>query len=501
MLTQARFRLGAFSIDLTARRISNESGEVRLRPKSFDLLAQLVRARGRFHSYDELESQLWANVKVSRNSIAQCISEIQRSLGPGTIETLRGRGVRLAITPEPEAAPAQSAADGADTGSALLVLVLPSGLEPATPREDPRMEPIFEDLCDELSLYWRVLDPAFARSLDATRMDPHELHQGVGVDYVISGSIRREEGELRIRARIVDAKTREIAGTTQLYSKTVERLLPGLATDLGGLLGHRIASLLGAHLARRHTTNQSMDRVHHAILRTANPTRTRMRELRAQLSSARPDEHNAHVAAARAILSYADFWSPREQCFADTVRAIDSAAEAIPEDHPWRPTILGSHSYLCAWSGRPDLAPAPAPVVAPREFPEEIGLAGISLLLRGRLPEAVDHLQRLRRATPGHPLMAPALVDLAHAQALSGDLEEARATSWRAAADNPNFPRVFPCIAAIASALGRDREAMDALARCRPDAGFATVRGLHAAKHQPVEPLYSRAAERFKLTS
>jgi TolB-like protein/class 3 adenylate cyclase/Tfp pilus assembly protein PilF len=90
-----------YTLDLTRGCVRNESAEIELRPKSFELLRYLVSNRGRLISKDELVTAVWPHVIVSDDSLAQCISDIRRALNDPDrriIKTVPRRGYLFAAT-------------------------------------------------------------------------------------------------------------------------------------------------------------------------------------------------------------------------------------------------------------------------------------------------------------------------------------------------------------------------------------------------------------------
>jgi eukaryotic-like serine/threonine-protein kinase len=71
--------------------------EIRLRPRSFDVLSYLVRNAGRLVGKQELIDAVWGDVAVTDDSLVQCLVEIRRELGEAEncIKTVRGRGYLL----------------------------------------------------------------------------------------------------------------------------------------------------------------------------------------------------------------------------------------------------------------------------------------------------------------------------------------------------------------------------------------------------------------------
>ncbi len=88
-----------------------EGEEVRLRPRSMEVLVLLATRPGRVVSKEEIFAEVWEGNSVEDGALAHCISEIRSALGdtprnPRYVETVPKRGYRLvaAVTPGPAAA-------------------------------------------------------------------------------------------------------------------------------------------------------------------------------------------------------------------------------------------------------------------------------------------------------------------------------------------------------------------------------------------------------------
>ena len=75
------WRFGAFRVSETRRRIERSGRLVRLGPRSFDLLLQLVKRAGEFVSKDELLATVWAGVVVEEGSVRVHMSMLRKTLG------------------------------------------------------------------------------------------------------------------------------------------------------------------------------------------------------------------------------------------------------------------------------------------------------------------------------------------------------------------------------------------------------------------------------------
>jgi len=92
------YRFAGFSLDTGACLLRNGSGEIALRPKSFDLLSYLIRNAGRVVPKAELMDAVWPNVTVTDDSLTQCISDIRRALEDANhvlLRTVSRRGYLL----------------------------------------------------------------------------------------------------------------------------------------------------------------------------------------------------------------------------------------------------------------------------------------------------------------------------------------------------------------------------------------------------------------------
>ena len=71
-----------------------------MRRKSFEVLRYLVERPDRVVSKEELLEGVWADVVVGDDSLAQCVTEIRRTLGRtgrDVIKTVLRRGYMLSI--------------------------------------------------------------------------------------------------------------------------------------------------------------------------------------------------------------------------------------------------------------------------------------------------------------------------------------------------------------------------------------------------------------------
>jgi DNA-binding winged helix-turn-helix (wHTH) protein len=130
-MAPARYRFGAYELDVPRLELRHRSEAVPLQPKAWDLLVYLIRHRERVVSKDELLAALWPDVVVTEASLTKAVAAARRALGDAGdaqthIATVRGRGFRFVpdVT-ESEAAredpPARAAVPGARESAAPFV--------------------------------------------------------------------------------------------------------------------------------------------------------------------------------------------------------------------------------------------------------------------------------------------------------------------------------------------------------------------------------------------
>ena len=91
-------RLGALSVDFDAREVRRGDELLTLRPKEFDLLAALLRHRGRVVSRDELLREVWGYAPGAESRTVEThLAALRHRLGDdsATILTVRGVGYRI----------------------------------------------------------------------------------------------------------------------------------------------------------------------------------------------------------------------------------------------------------------------------------------------------------------------------------------------------------------------------------------------------------------------
>src|SRR5262245_26043518 len=92
-----------FTIDPARCAVRAADHDIKLRPKSFDVLHHLVQNVGRLVRREELIDTVWPGVIVTEESVTQCVSEVRQALGDQEhkiIKTVARRGYLFAAPVE-----------------------------------------------------------------------------------------------------------------------------------------------------------------------------------------------------------------------------------------------------------------------------------------------------------------------------------------------------------------------------------------------------------------
>jgi eukaryotic-like serine/threonine-protein kinase len=77
------------TLDVSAERLTRGATEIKLRPKSFQVLRYLVERAGRLVTRDELLEAIWPDVVVTDESITKCVADIRNALHDHSQQVIR----------------------------------------------------------------------------------------------------------------------------------------------------------------------------------------------------------------------------------------------------------------------------------------------------------------------------------------------------------------------------------------------------------------------------
>ncbi len=244
-----RLRFDAFELDTVTGELLHAGKAVRLPPQPARVLEVLAGNAGRLVTRDELRDRIWSDDTFVdfEQGLNFCIKQIRAALGddakaPIYIETLPKRGYRfLGRVQQPGVA-----VDEHSPARVTLVVLPFENLG-----GDAEQEFFSDGLTDEMISQLARLSPrrlgvvarTSAMTYKGTRRSVAAIASELGVSHVVEGSVRRAGGQVRIAARLIQARDQ-----TQLWAATYDRDLSDILR-LQSELAHAIADGIEIKLA------------------------------------------------------------------------------------------------------------------------------------------------------------------------------------------------------------------------------------------------------------
>jgi DNA-binding winged helix-turn-helix (wHTH) protein/tetratricopeptide (TPR) repeat protein len=239
-------RFGAFELDPASGELRRGGDPIKLPPQPFKVLELLVRRAGEVVTRDEIRAHVWCDDTVVdfEQGLNFCIRRIREVLGdtadaPRFVETLPRRGYRFVMpvtVPEP-----------ARLARPTRLIVLPFRML----RPDPETEFLAFSLPDAVAGTLGGLQSLVVRSsMAAARfagdaVDPQKIGVEADVDVIVSGTLVRAAGEVRVATQLTDASS-----GTLLWSHTAQVPVDNLF-DVQDDLTQRIVESLALPLTSR----------------------------------------------------------------------------------------------------------------------------------------------------------------------------------------------------------------------------------------------------------
>jgi adenylate cyclase len=200
-----------FRLDVRNAQLWQGPEVIRLTSKALAVLCYLAERSGQLVTKDELFAAVWPGVVVSDSALVACIGELRRALGdarrtPRFIETVHGRGYRFIAPLSTQDSDAQPALPLPDKSSiVVLPFVNMSGDLEQEYFSDGMTEDLITDLSKLSGLFVIARNSSFYYKGKAVKME--EVSRALGVQYVLEGSVRKADSQIRITAQLVDATT------------------------------------------------------------------------------------------------------------------------------------------------------------------------------------------------------------------------------------------------------------------------------------------------------
>ncbi len=389
----------------------------------------------------------------------------------------------------------------------LSIAVLPFSNMSGDPGQDYFSDGLTEALTTDLSR----IEGAFViarntmQSYRGKIVDIKQLGRELGVRYVLEGSVRRAEPQVRVNAQLIDAET-----GAHIWAERFDRGAEDLFSFQTEVTG-QIARTLNLQL--KEAESQRATRGRPENLEAVDYARKAWAELWNKPPARETnDQAFAYIEKALALdpqvpeiwtnLSYAHAraavlrWSLSRSGSLQLARAAGERAVALDPRSADAHYVLG---FAIRTQGDIDRAleeNETAVILNPNHAPGHAGI-GICWIMRGRPREALPYFDRAFRLSPRDPLRAGWHTWVGLAYMMLGNDHKALEESKRSVAANPKSTGAFTLQAAALGLLGREGEAHAALA-VRQQLGPPGLTITTIKEGSPSDyPEYSRLMERY----
>ena len=207
-----QFRFSDHILDVERRELRRNGQLVPMEPQVFDLLLHLLRNRDRVVTKDDLLTAVWDGRIVSESTLTSRINAARKAIGDSgvaqrLIRTVPRKGLRFVadVATDHPVEPLTSSPTRDRPSIAVLRF--------ANLSEDPEQEYFAEGIVEELitglsRIKWLLVisrHSAFAH--ESGPFDIKTIGRGLGVRYVLEGSVRRAGEKVRVTGQLTETET------------------------------------------------------------------------------------------------------------------------------------------------------------------------------------------------------------------------------------------------------------------------------------------------------
>ena len=508
----SRLRFGNVEIDLEAFELRRGGALVAVEPQVFELISYLARNPGRLITKDDLIKAVWHGRIVSDATLASRIKSARRAIGDDGgrqewIKTVHGRGVRFVGEVADQAAASDLPAYDVSGRPAIVILPFETlGVRNDRSASDESFfaDGVAEEITAALSRM-RSLVVIARSSTQRYRGRPVDLAQvarELGVRYVVLGSVRRADGDVRITARLVEAAT-----GTQIWASHYDGKLEDVFALEDRITGQVVAAIAptirSVEIERARRKRPDSMEAYDYIMRALPQVWALTREggIEALRLTQRAIALEPSYALAHALGAWCHFWQFVNGWPADLEASRDEglrlARAALRLDNE-DPDVLAMVGAVEATLGRNlDYAAAlidKALTIDPNSAWAWIR-GGYCHVYRGHDALALQYFERAEKLSPFDPLNFNRHVGVALAHFIAGRYELAVEAAARALLERPHLTWGHRVIAAAYGQLGWRAEGAAAVGQIRHYSPGATIASVLQVMALEPEALRQRFAE------
>jgi adenylate cyclase len=349
----------------------------------------------------------------------------------------------------------------------LSVVVLPFANMSEDPKQDYLGDAIAEDITTDLSklsgLF--IISRYSAFTYKGKEVKVQEVSRELGVRYVLEGSVRRANDEVRVTAQLIDATTgyhlwserysRSLRDIFALQDEIVRKIVVHLALRLTDIELEQLERAYPVNIEAYEYQHRGMEHIY----RVTKDDTAQARQLCEKAIELEPTYAPAYYCAGCAYwVEWVNQWTQDPENL-DRALELGQKAIALDDSLPIAHEIVG---VIYLWKRRYEqaIAEAEGAIVLGPNWGSAYFALGMSLNATGRAPETIGVLEKAIRFNPRNPLFtANYLTALGGAYRLTGRYDEAIITLKKALGLFPKQLGAHLHLAVINAELGRDVEA------------------------------------------
>lgn len=357
-VSEPAIAFGAFRFTPRTGALRRGLEEVKLTPRTAAVLALLAERAQQVVTKDELLAHVWKGKAVGDEALTSCIQELRQALGddarqPRFVETWHRRGYKLIVS---AATATENPATGDPASSSQpgkpSIVVLPFQNLSGDSEQEYVADGMTEDVTTALSRYHElaVIACGSAFTFKENGADVREVAHHLGARYMLKGSVRRDDGRLRISAQLIAAPSgehlwaeqydRELSAILSLQDEISRQIVATIAPEIRRAEWRR-ADRLPAHGLKAHDLAMRS----HAVIRgkeecftgiVGRTTWQRAVALAEQAVAADPMSAAAYAALARAHTTLPErryFHPETATIFAKAIAAAEALRQLDPSHH------------------------------------------------------------------------------------------------------------------------------------------------------------------------
>jgi TolB-like protein/tetratricopeptide (TPR) repeat protein len=484
------------SFDPASGALSIGGRRASLRPRTAAVLRCLLEHAGQLVSKDHLLKEVWTDLVVTENSLAQCVTEIRRALGEreAVLKTIPRRGylleARVGRTGKPAELPRRPRS----------IIVMPLANLDGDPDQDYFAEALSEDLTNDVGRLptFTVIARGTAQAYAQRASDVREVGRDLGVAYAIEGSVRRAEGRVVVSLSISDTRDARQLWRERFEAKTTE--LPVLQRLMGACITRTLCTELPTG---DNSTSLANADAHDLAMRAwslqygAAPGVSREAH-RLLLRALELDPKSAFAWSGLAHIHISDLFTRHTENWDDSIARADEAATRAVELDPQMTRALLSLGQVRSYQGRfeesLDVLDRTLALNANMAFVYQ--WQGIDHILMGNARLAIRPLETCIELSPRDRHLSTLTRNLALAHLHLGEDDKALHLGERSVHQHPVWPRSYETLAAAYAVNGLmddARATVDVLLRHWP--GYSITQ--HRAEMTSNRPAFLVQRERL----